>query len=111
MNEEYRRKTDDEIEKLTKAVEEIKHTHLVDNAEIAKFQSTMTYVLYGNKENNEIGMKDKVDEIHALLVQAKAVGGFFGGIKSLAGWLLVIGALVALFKGWLAGLLAWVLIK
>lgn len=56
-------------------------------------------------------MKIKVDEMHALLVQAKAVGGFFGGIKSLAGWLLVIGALVALAKGWLAGLLAWVMIK
>ena len=56
-------------------------------------------------------MKDKVDEIHALLIQAKAVGGFFGGIKSLAGWLLVIGALIALAKGWLAGLIAWVTLK
>lgn len=111
MNEEYIRKTDKAIHELVQAVEEIKHTHLVDNAEIAKFQNSMTHVLYGDKENHEIGMKDKVDEIHALLLQAKAVGGFFGGIKALAGWLLVIGALVALFKGWLLSLLAWAVIK
>lgn len=96
---------------LMDEIAEIKNRHTVDLAEIAKFQSTINYVLFGNKELKEPGMKEKVDEIHALLVQARNVGGFFTGIKALAGWLLVIGALVALFKGWLGALLAWVMIK
>lgn len=64
-------------------------------------------VIFGDEAIDEKGMKDKVDEMHKLLVQAKNVGGFFGGVKALAGWLLVIGALVALFKGWLVGIITW----
>lgn len=32
----------------------------------------------------------------------KNVGGFFGGVKSLMGWMLVLGLFVALAKGWVS---------
>ncbi len=59
-------------------------------------------VIFGNEETGDIGMKEKVDEIHQLLIQAKNVGGFFGGVKSLMGWMLVLGLFVALAKGWVS---------
>lgn len=89
--------------------------HLKEDEEFQRktldFENKIVHVLFGDEKSEEVGMKAKVDEIHALLTQAKAVGGFFGGIKSIAGWLLVIGALIALLKGWLGALVAWVIIK
>lgn len=89
--------------------------HLKEDEEFQRktldFEKKIVHVLFGNEATKEIGMKDKVDEIHMLLVQAKAVGGFFGGIKSLAGWLLLIGAIIALAKGWLAGIITWATFK
>lgn len=70
---------------------------------------TLMKVIFGNEQTGEMGMKAKIDEVHELLIQAKAVGGLFSGVKSMAGWLLVIGAVVALAKGWAIGMLAYLL--
>lgn len=90
MNEEYQRKTDKEIHELNKAVEEIKRTHTVDNAEIARFQSTVTHVLYGDKEKGEIGMKQQNDEMYKLLTQGSGLLGFLKIVIILGGALGVI---------------------
>lgn len=61
----------------------------------------LQHVIFGNDETEEIGMKQKVDEIHTMLVQAKGLGKFFGGIKGTLGFLLVVGAVVTLIKSWI----------
>lgn len=93
MEEEHRRWTATEIDKLTKAVEEIKHTHLVDNAEIAKFQSTTTHALYGNKETGEMGIKQQNDEMYRMLTQGQ-------GLLSILKIIIIIGGALGVIKLW-----------
>lgn len=50
--------------------------------------------VFGDKETNTQGMKDKVDEIHQLLITAK-------GFKSTLSLILLIAAVIAVLKGWL----------
>lgn len=90
------------VDEAKSTIEEAKRVH---TAEALK----MNKVMYGDKEAGEMGMKEKVDEMHKLLVQAQNVGGFFTGIKSLVGWLLVIGAFIALMKGWLSALVLYLI--
>ena len=75
-----------------------------------EFQDKINHVIFG-LDPNEKGMKDKVDEMHDILIQARNVGGFFTGIKGVMGWLIVLGALVALFKGWVTALIAYLVSK
>lgn len=63
-------------------------------------------VIFGDTETGEIGMKQKLDEVHHLLVQARNVGGFFGGLGGGLKWLLIIGAVIALIKGWFSGVIS-----
>ena len=51
-------------------------------------------VLFGDREIGEIGMKQKVDEIHGLLIQLKGLKGFFGLV-------ILVGVLIITLKGWL----------
>lgn len=67
-----------------------------------EFQEKINRVLFGD-DVNEKGMKDKVDEMHSILMQVQNVGGFFSGIKGVLGWLLILGAFIALIKGWFGG--------
>jgi len=61
----------------------------------------MREVIFGNKQTGEKGMKEKLDTIYEILVQARGVGNFFGGIKGILGLLIVMGAAVTIIKGWL----------
>lgn len=67
---------------------------------------TLMRVIFGDEATGDVGMKKKVDEIHTLLTQAKNVGGFFNGVGSTLKWLLVIGAVIGLIKGWWVGVVA-----
>lgn len=73
-----------------------------------EFQDKINRVLFGD-DINEKGMKDKVDEMHSILMSARGVGGFFNGIKGILGWLLLVGAIVALIKGWFFSIFAYFL--
>lgn len=42
-------------------------------------------------------------------MSARGVGGFFNGIKGILGWLLLVGAIVALIKGWFFSIFAYFL--
>mgnify|MGYP003461668275 CR=1 FL=1 len=71
----------------------------------------MMRIIFGDKDSGEIGMKAKVDEMHSILLATQNVSGFFGGVKGTLGWLLLIGAVIALLKGWFAGLISFLLLK
>lgn len=74
------------------------------------FQDKINRVLFGD-DVNEKGMKDKVDEMHRILVSAQNLGGFFTGLKSIFGWLIALGAVIAIFKGWAVGALQFIFFK
>ena len=58
-------------------------------------------VLFGDESIGEIGMKKKVDAIYEILTQSRGVLNFFGGIRGTLLFLLSIGALIAMVKGWI----------
>lgn len=57
--------------------------------------------VFGDKDLNEMGMKEKVDEMHRMLVQAKGVTGFFTGLRGGLMLLLAVVAVIGWIKGWL----------
>ncbi len=77
--------------------------HLLEDK---KFQDKINRVLFGEDVNDK-GMKDKVDEMHAILISAKNVTGFFGSLKNIFAWILVLGALIALFRGAFSSLIIY----
>lgn len=52
--------------------------------------------VFGNPVTKDPGMKEKLDEIHQILVQAKGIKGLFGTI-------ILLGATLAVIKMWLIG--------
>ena len=66
------------------------------------FQEKINRVIFGDDPNDK-GMKQKVDEMHDILISARNIGGFFTSVKGVFGWLLILGAFVALIKGWFVG--------
>lgn len=76
-----------------------------------KFQTKMERVLFGESDTQEMGMKEKVDTMYDILTGYKSVKGFFGGTRSVFTFLIVLGAVVALFKGWLGGLVMYLVSK
>lgn len=55
---------------------------------------TLMRVIFGDEATGEKGMKEKVDEIHQMIVQVNGVGSFLK-------WIIVIGASLAALKLWL----------
>lgn len=55
---------------------------------------TLMRVIFGDEQTGEKGMKEKVDEIHQMIVQVNGVGSFLK-------WIIVIGASLAAVKLWL----------
>lgn len=55
---------------------------------------TLEEVVFGNPRIGEKGMKQKVDEMHEILVQFKGLKGFFGGI-------VLVGAVLVALKTWI----------
>ena len=58
-------------------------------------------VIFGDESTDEIGMKKKVDAIYEILTQSRGVLNFFGGMRGTLLFLLSIGALIAMVKGWI----------
>ena len=52
-------------------------------------------------EDGEKGMKDKVDDMYDILIQAQGIRSFFGGIKGGLGIIIVIGAAWTIIKSWI----------
>jgi len=73
-----------------------------------EFQAKINRVIFGD-DINEKGMKAKVDDMHDILISMRNVGGFFNGIGGTLKWLLVVGAIIGLLKGWWAGFLTTVI--
>jgi len=83
--------------KLLQEIEE----HLKTFPERQREVHDIKMLLFGNPKNKEKGMKEKVDEIHTILTQSKGVIAFFGGVKGILGFIVIIGAAMTLIKGWL----------
>ena len=77
--------------------------------ENAKSMDKLNHAVFG--VDDEVGMKQKVDELHALLTQSKNVIGFFSGFRGPASLLIVVAAAIVLIKGGLAWLLTVLTIK
>lgn len=58
-------------------------------------------LLFGNPHTGEMGMKEKLDEIHNILTQSKGVIAFFGGVRGILGFVIVLGAVITVVKSWL----------
>ena len=71
----------------------------------------MMRVIFGDKELGEIGMKNKVDDMHDILVSIKNVSIFFSGVGSILKWLIIIAAVIGIIKGWWAGVVGYLLNK
>lgn len=80
-------------------------THIDDEANnivnMALDVTTLKTVVFGNKELGEKGMKEKVDEMHEILIQARGIGGFFSGIKGFLGIFIIIATAIIIIKGWM----------
>lgn len=66
----------------------------------------MMRVIFGDKDHGEMGMKEKIDEVHEILTQIKGVSGFFSSLGAWLKWLLVIGGFIGLVKGWWVAVIA-----
>lgn len=55
---------------------------------------TINFVVFGNPTTGEKGMKQKVDDIHEVMIQLR-------GWKSLGMIILMFGAVIAMVKGWM----------
>lgn len=71
--------------------------HMQDDA---KFQERMERVLFGDKSTEEMGMKEKVDAMYEILVQAKGVGGFLKETKGYLQLIIFFSAVMVILKGW-----------
>lgn len=56
--------------------------------------TTLEEVVFGNVRTGEKGMKQKVDEMHEVLIGFKGVKGFFGAV-------VLIGAVLFAIKAWI----------
>ncbi len=86
------------------SMEEALAAHILVDEE---FQNKINRVIFGD-DPNEKGMKEKVDDMHKILISAQNIGGFFNGIKGILGWLILFGAVLVLLKGWFIGLFAYI---
>jgi len=60
----------------------------------------MMHVMFGNKELNELGMKDKVDAMYKILTNVESVSNVFGTVLGWLKWLLIIAAITGVVKAW-----------
>jgi hypothetical protein len=57
-------------------------------------QQKINRVLFGDTSTGDVGMKEKVDDIHQMLIQVNGVGNFLK-------WIIVCGASLAAIKLWI----------
>lgn len=67
--------------------------------------NTLMKVIFGDEETGLMGMKAKVDEIHDILISVRSVNKFFGGVGTTFKWLIILGAVIGVIKGWWVALL------
>lgn len=65
-------------------------------------------VLFGDQELDEMGLIKQNKEIYDILTSVKNVNKFIGGFGATLKWLLIIGAVIGLIKGWFAGIVAYI---
>ncbi len=56
--------------------------------------------IFGDAQLGEKGMKEKIDEVHGILTNIKGTGKVFGGTLNTIKTLMVIVAIIGVFKGW-----------
>ena len=66
-------------------------------------------VIFGDEDMKQKGIMGKVDDMHEILMQAKSVSKFFGGIGGTLKWVLIIAAVITVFKAWGASIIAMIL--
>ena len=69
--------------------------------------SLINKVIFGDKEVGTVGMKDKVDEMHEILMNIKGSGKVINGVGSMIKYLMIVALVVAFFKGWLWDLITY----
>lgn len=96
MNQEHLQQLKKFEQKVMACTDDLKN-HIINSekeTEIVKDNvKLLKNVVFGNKEIGEMGIKEKVDDIHNILIQAKGIKGFFGLI-------ILIGILIITLKGW-----------
>lgn len=73
--------------------------------------SLLMRVIFGDDELGEMGMKEKVDEIYDILTSAKNLIKVLDTFSLVLKWVAGIVIIFGLFKGWFAGLIAFILNK
>lgn len=94
---------------LIENIANVELQHSADNAALKKAQEKTERAIWGDKELGEKGMKEKVDEIHTLLTQARTIRDFFGGFRGPATWILTIAGLIAILKVFGSTILVWLM--
>jgi hypothetical protein len=94
------------MEHKVKTLEETMKDHILK--EEAKF-AAYDRAIFGDKELGQKGLIEMNREMYDLLMGARHVGGFFGGLKGSLGWLLLIAAVVATLKGWWVGIIGYLI--
>ena len=96
MSNEYTEQLKDFEKKVKVCTDDLKNHILYSEKEIEITKDDVKLlkdVVFGNKEIGEKGMREKVDDMHSILIQAKGIKGFFGLI-------ILIGILIITLKGW-----------
>lgn len=97
MNPEHQEQLKSFYKKVDDCMADLKQ-HVEDSdsdvKSVASDVLVLKEVVFGNEKTKEKGMKEKVDEMHEILVQLK-------GIKGLFGIILLIGATIITLKTWL----------
>lgn len=85
---------------MPKLLHEIEHqldTHEQHDKERFEF---LQRVIFGDNVTGEMGMKEKVDEMHQILTNVKGANRIFGGTANYIKGLIIIVGMIGIIKGW-----------
>jgi len=57
-------------------------------------------VIFGDKLTGEMGMKEKVDEMHDILTNVRGANRVFGGTVNYIKMIMIVVGIVGIIKGW-----------
>ena len=90
LNVEHKKQMKEFGEKIDSCMKEVRYGIKSQDDKI----DTLNHVIFGNKETMEKGMKEKVDEMHEILIA-------FRGIPKILGIIVLVGAALLTVKGWI----------
>ena len=109
--EDYIRKNDKKVDHIEKVlIDHIKgmpeRSKLLkeDIEKIIKTSTDDIHKILNEQNIKSVENDKKVNEMYDILMDSRKIKG---GIKGMLGWLLLIAAVIAVFKGWALGLLTW----